>query len=229
MIYKNGSLEGIEGGDSGLTESTTINLLLADSTAEKQAKIDAVPRSALPGVTVTFQFEDGTHTETATLTFEGFAYPIEILGNASDTGLSTSKSVDIVFGNSYGFTIDNCASFRVKWLDIQCTTTTDNILIYCRESNGELDACYIHGTGTGGGIAVDSVRGPLSVSNCYISNIKHGIYAYASRIYSNNNDDTGTPPLYGLTSTAASTIGKNGTQPAGSTANENPSKGGIIR
>ena len=64
----------------------------------------------------------------------------------------------------------------------------------------------------------------------YISNVQAGIRTrYNSVLYSNTNADTGTAPNYGLYAVEGSTIGKNSTQPTGTTANEYASQGGVIR
>ena len=94
--------------------------------------------------------------------------------------------------------------------------------------------CYIRanvctGDSVVGGSSVNIVRGIAEVSSTYISNTQLGIYAQNARVFSNNNDDTGTLPAYGITAGSAGTIGKAGTQPAGSTANELTSIGGEIR
>ena len=67
------------------------------------------------------------------------------------------------------------------------------------------------------------------VINTYVSNHADGITGKLSTVFSYDNDDTGTQPAYGLHATNAGTIGKQGTQPAGSTSNELADNGGEIR
>ena len=57
--------------------------------------------------------------------------------------------------------------------------------------------------------------------------VKNVIYAVNSRVFSANN--IGNATRYGLIATVASTIGKDGTQPTGTVANERVTTGGVIR
>jgi hypothetical protein len=73
---------------------------------------------------------------------------------------------------------------------------------------------------------VNAINSIITVSNCILSDHNNGIRAINSTIYSENNSGTGN--TVGLLAEHAGTIGKNGTQPAGSTA-EMYNTGGIIR
>lgn len=217
-----------------LTASETVNLLTSDSTAEKQAKIDALPKVASANVTVTFQFEDGTHNETGRLLFQGFTYPIDIFGNPSDNSLSTSKSVDLkTTDNNTNIRIAYCVFANVRYLDIEVRNTSAEEAIEVSNSSGDILYCYIHGvakTNTNFGVFYENSKG--YVNACYISNVARGIYASRnSQIMSHGNDDTGTAPSYGLYVYSGAIIGKIGTQPAGSIASEsgNGSNGCVIR
>jgi hypothetical protein len=80
-----------------------------------------------------------------------------------------------------------------------------------------------------GNIGININNSNVQVSNCdFGANVvQDAIVASFSCVYSVNN--SGSATRYGLFSTGASTIGKNGTQPTGGTANEQVINGGVIR
>jgi len=90
-----------------------------------------------------------------------------------------------------------------------------------------LDRVIIDSASSGGAIQVN-YEGNLSISNSVISNNStRGITAYSnSFVYSSNN--TGAGQSYGLVAQHGSVILKNGTQPTGTTSNEQTSTGGAI-
>ncbi len=68
------------------------------------------------------------------------------------------------------------------------------------------------------------------VFRCLVEGFKYGILAGDnSKVYSIQNDDTGTKPVYYLYATSNGAIGKRGAQGNGSTADELTSNGGVIR
>lgn len=229
-----GNQEFSEGNISSLSATRTVNLLTTDTTAEKQAKIDEVPRQAsVGGAQVIFQFEDGTHTETATLTFQGFTYSIVIRGNTSDpTGLSTSKSVTID-GSSLAanvLTIRDCFRVTVDRLKILPQTSSWQSGVYSTNCNRlEVRRCYIQGNGSTTGIGCYYIGSNGKVSDTYFNTMDTAMFIDNCHISSQNNDDTGTSPEYGLYATDAGIIGKNGTQPSGSISSELSDTGGVVR
>jgi len=62
----------------------------------------------------------------------------------------------------------------------------------------------------------------------YISNVYYGMGTRLGTLSSEYNDDTGTQPKYGLRAVLGGIIGKRGTQPTGSIANELVEYGGMI-
>jgi hypothetical protein len=214
--------------------NTTVNLLTADTTAEKQAKIDAVPKNASGVYTTTFQFEDGTHTETDTLLFQGFTYKIEIFGNASDASASTTKSVDIV-GSANGEVIKvvDCKFADINYLDIQCTDDATSCCLCVINTTFSARYNSLHGaakTTSNECIQIDTSQG-IARDN-YVANTNYGVYSIGnSNITSRDNVQDTTPPNYGLGVTTGGIIAKVATQPTGSTSNElgSGSNGAVIR
>jgi len=214
--------------------SETVNLFVSDSTADKQAKIDAVPRTGLPGVAVTFQFEDGTHNETGQLLFTGFTYRTNIQGNPADpSGLNASQSVTINSASGDAIVIsENPGTVYVDKLKIGVITSAGNNKPINGLNSGAIYARYNFVFGDfaadGSGMLFDLCGSVRAISN-YGSNIRRMIRVNTGFVHSNNNDDTGTPPSYGLNSTNGAVISKQGTQPAGSIGNELTANGGVIR
>lgn len=227
-----------------IAEATrTINLLQSDNTAAKQAKIDAVGKYIPCDVDMIFQFETGgTHTETANLEFLGFfgGGRVYIQGNTAEadaTALHTTQDtiIDVTAQTNIAALYISCCACRIfvqnfKIMlpdsDFSEGVQVNNIACIPRVSYN-----YVYAAGV-----VNHTRG-IGFHECgsgnarenYVSSLKYGIYCKNSRIFSQENDDTGTQPLYGLYALYASVIGKTGTQPDGSTANELAESGSIIR
>jgi hypothetical protein len=217
---------------SGLTANTTVNLTSAMTAAQIQALIDAQPKN-LNGYTLTFQFGDGTYTIADTLNFIGFVGgTVFIQGNPSDTTLSTTKSVFLnADGQANGviYTL-NCTAVVIWYLKIEIDSSSGGYYaVFAADGVLTLSGCYILGDSTLTSYGVYTYLSIALVTNTYFSNIQYGISANGGNLFSQNNDDTGTPPLYGLQATSAASIGKDGTQPAGSTANELATTGGVVR
>jgi len=221
----------------GLTEDTTVNFVATDTATEIQALIDAQPKN-LNGYSLTFQFADGTYTLDASLAFSYFYSGIvNIYGNATDNSLSTSKSVILDSTSCYTNGIESLystATMVIKYLQINFISSFDGSGIFAY-SLLHLDVCdnYFVGSTTNNGYGVKASRvASCFIMECYVSNVQYGLESLTSRIHSDNNDDnsaTGTTPLYGLRASKAGIIGKYGTQPSGSIANELTDSGGIIR
>ena len=223
----------------------TINLLDSDSTAQQQAKIDAVNKYIPAGTTVLFQFEtNNTHVETAALEWVGF-YGGGIINVHGDI----SEADATILHTSQNTIIDTSATsllYALHFINCQVTINVLNLKITSKDASGQnascirIDSCVYRTTVWYCYLLMDGIVNNstgvktfyvpvLDVLRTYFSNMTWGIRTNLSRCYSNNNDDTGTQPKYGLYATGASTIGKNGTQPAGSTANELTAGGGVIR
>ncbi len=221
----------------------TINLLDSDSSAQKQAKIDAIPKYIPAGVSITFQFEiNNTHVETVSLSFSGFygGGIVWILGDNGEAGANTLHTtqntiIDFATNSVNGITITGC---RLAFIIIQ------NLKVIVPDVQGfsgiHFNGCfgaqlarsnYIQGSGiTTLNWGVGSANSLASYcETTYVSNVNYGIWCSGGNMTCTNNDDTGTQPKYGLSATYLGTIGKFGTVPAGSTANEFTERGGVIR
>lgn len=247
--YAKFTANGLEGRDytevlSDLGEtSRTINLLQSDNTAAKQAKIDAVGKYIPYDVDIMFQFEiGGTHTEIAQLDFLGFfgggrLYIQGNTGEANATDLHTTQDtiIDITAQTGIRAFYISCCAIRlfVQNFKIMLSDTTGSRGIHVNNNTylPYVRYNYIYAAGV-----VNDTRG-IEFHECgsgrarenYVSTLKYGIQCRNSRILSQINDDTGIQPLYGLYAEHASIIGKQSTQPSGSTANELVADGSIIR
>jgi len=214
-----------------LTADTQVNLTNALSATEIQALIDAQPKN-LNGYELTFQFADGTYALNAALIFKGFHGGVTyIYGNSADSSLGTSKSVILNFtGDVSGIEVGPCAHTHVMYFEITVETDvtgTRCIVIWDTPSEVRYNSCA--GNSTGNGTCFGFFGGNSKLRQNYMSNTLYGVFASYARVASRDNDDTGTQPAYGLYSTDASTIGKAGTQPTGSTSSETAGSGGVIR
>lgn len=226
---------GIGGGEFS---TRTINLLTTDTAAQKQAKIDAVGRYIDTGVTITFQFADGTHTHDDVLSFNGFwgGGGLHVYGNTSEanaTDLHTTQSVHIDCSSNTcdGIFVGRCTcNVRVWNLKVSINTTAG---VYDGITVASCFSCfvfynYVTGNSDTQGYAFRANVGFYTLRENYVSNVQYGIAVTNAIAYSNTNDDTGTAPEYGLWARNAAYIGKNSTQPAGSTANELTAGGSTI-
>lgn len=225
--------------DKALTTDTTVNLTSGMTAAQIQALIDAQPKN-LGGHTLTFQFGDGTYNTsmTAALTFQYFYNgTLNVYGNISEadaSALHTTQSVYLDFsaGTSSGILVSDCYCYvLVRNFKIQIA---DNASAKCVDMTrcpiGSLRYSYLFGAGkTTSNTGYRCNYGVYSIFASYVSVLSTGIQSQTASLYSNGNDDTGTAPNYGLSALQAGTIGKEGTQPAGTTANESTSTGGEIR
>ena len=227
----------------GIAEITsrTVNLLTTDSTAQIQAKIDAVGKYLHNGVYITFQFADGTHTLTSTINFKGFygGGRILIYGNTSDTGLSITKSVHLD-ASSYSshalFLQHNAVSVDVNYLKISINSTAYNISGVKAEYSAKrvvVSQCYILGNGTTNGMGTSAYSNSafMFIDRCYFSNMNIGaLFQYTASGYIVNCDDTGTLPLYGVRAYYGAHVGNNitTTRIDGSTADESILYGTIV-
>lgn len=213
----------------------TINFTSGMSSATIQALIDAVGRNIPNGVTLTFQFGDGTYTLDTELDFEGFygGGIVNIQGNDAESKvLHTNQAAILDFNNdTHGIVgANNTATVNVYNLRVDFDSVTDvRAFFFTNCFRATFLGNYALGDGASNGAGWQCQAGFFYLNANYVSNMKYGIRGIQSRLYSDGNDDTGTQPAYGLYCQTAGTIGKNGTQPAGSTANEGTAGGGVIR
>ncbi len=227
----------VSGGSSYLVEGQLGSdaFVVFDSTMtaqEIQDSINMLPKN-LGGHDLTFQFSDGTYLLDTTLVFERFyGGRLYINGNLSES--STLYSTQSVVLNSSATTsailIQYCMSYNVVRNIKVVGTSAENEILFL--SNGTMNLVlnsYLSG-GVSSSYGVRFQYSPGYIINSYVSTVTYGIAAYASRIYSNNNDDISTPPTYGLAATNGGTLSKGGgLQPTGSSSNEYTSTGGVIR
>lgn len=214
-----------------VTRTQTVNLLQSDSAAQMQTKIDVLGKYIPEGQTITFQFETGgTHTLDTEITFAGFfgAGNIEILGNISEADAQTKHTTQdtiLDFNNdTNGLDILNTEVWiLVKNLKIIVESDVVDTKCIFMDIGVRTEAwwCYFVGnaTGKGRGLTARYCRYARSYQ-CLVDNLKYGLTSSASRLHAWDNDDTGTPPLYGLWSNQIAYIGKQSTQISGSTADE---------
>ena len=216
----------------------TVNFTSDMSAAEIQALIDAVGRNISDGTVLTFQFGDGTYTLTDRLYFAGFygGGQITIQGDRTETDnsiLHTSQDVFLDFtGETHGIVVVNTTNtVYIYNLKIEVDNSAEDVrAIWMQNVNkGTLLYNYVLGSSVAQGSGFQFDSGIYYCQANYVSNVKYGIRSLFCRTYSGGNDETGTDPAYGLVAQYASTVGKYGTQPAGSTANELESTGGVIR
>ena len=220
--------------------SRTINFTTVDTATTAQAKIDAVGRYIPYGTTITFQFADGTCTLSAELHWNGFygGGNLYIYGNTSETNattLHTTQSVILDFdGQSCnGIVVAGCfVNVYIRNFKVMVNTSAWKVGIkVIRCPYAIVNYNYVTGTSTAAGEGINANSGTdLVCKSNYVSNTYMGLVSdQVSMLHSNNNDDTGTSPAYGLFANYTSIIGKEGTQPAGSVANESANTGSVIR
>jgi len=90
---------------------------------------------------------------------------------------------------------------------------------------------YLFGTANTHGAIISMWESIGKVLHTMIGLSNYGIYCALGKMYCEDNGDggSGNQPRYGLLCQYAGTIGKYGTQPQGSIANEATAKGGVIR
>lgn len=163
---------------------------------------------------ITINVAPGTYDESVSL--RGF------LGKGTiflygDTTISDSRVVNWVFISRNACRVDVRGFCSINTSDhaFSIVYTTSAFISYCKT-----DAS----TGSYSGMDINNAF--AEVYNCSISNRNSGIRANKAVVYSNNNAGIGN--VYGIRADNAGTIGKDGTQPSGTTA-EMTSRGGEIR
>ena len=115
---------GIVGQVERLTADKTINLDNSMTSADIQALIDAQPKYIPIGLTLTFQFADGTYTMTDVLSFGGFTGEglLAIYGNTGEaTALHTTQAVILNGASLTNFNISlagNTVAIQLQWIRI---------------------------------------------------------------------------------------------------------------
>jgi len=221
--------------------STTVNFNSSMSAGTINSMINDLNHYIPSSHNLTLQFADGTYTLNDDIFINDFygGGILRIYGNTSETNattLHTTQSVHLNFTSSgnhglyiFGNTIPHIDVFNLK------ITTDDGLssLIIQRGAHARVFYNYFVSNGktstnTRSLYVIDETS--VEAKHNYINGSYYGFEARnGAHIYSNTNDDTGTQPTYGLRAVGACTIGKNSTQPAGSTSNELSQNGSIIR
>jgi len=216
----------------------TVTFNSSQTRDEIQTIINEQDRYIPHGSSITFQFSNGTYTLDDTLYFLGFygSGYINIWGDHSQTDdLHTNHNVHLNFTSAGNHGI-NCAHNRMPIIYVEHLkiTADDGYSALLVQRQGFFTIRYnycisVAKTSSGStGIYVTSGSAALVEDN-YVSNNYYGLHVGNNgTLDSTNNDDTGTQPNYGLRASTNGILGKNGTQPAGSTANESFSIGGKI-
>ena len=216
----------------------TVTLLATDSDSELQDKIDAVPKYHPTGMETIFRLENAAHTTSVALDFSGFygGGVVRIHGDITETNnsiLHTTQSATLTVTGAQGITLrNNYCHIEVRNIKITADDGFQPMRIE-RSSFAEVRFNYLVNvakTSASSRSVFALYVAMLNVEGNYFSNSSSGLYTSPLTMsYSNGNDDTGTAPNYGLWAQAGSIIAKNGTQPAGTTSNENVSSGAVIR
>jgi lysophospholipase L1-like esterase len=195
--------------------SRTITVGVGKNFTTIQSAINSVKKNISSGVIIDIVVDAGTYNETVVI--QGFYGGGTLRINNGRTTINTIvnnvilsncsivvyiNGINAISSTAHGFSISNALNTICAYISATVTTAT-----YC-------------------GLLTFSCPS-IQVSNSNFSNHNAGIQADGnSKIYSNTNSGTGN--TYGLVATSNSSIGKNGTQPSGTTA-EGSNTGGVIR
>lgn len=132
------------------------------------------------------------------------------------TTLASTNSIQVV----------GCSGVRIEIFYLNFTTTSNEGVEIYRASQVAFYNCSVTGTSSYSGFVVSDGSNTI-IENCVIANRQNGIMADGvSSVLSNNNSGSN---VYGLFAQFNSTIGKNGTQPTGTSGNEVVLAGSVIR
>lgn len=175
---------------------------------------------------------------TTALQLKGFygGGTIIIQGNIGETdgnGFHTTQQVYLKSNSNTNVLsiINNQVQFMIKNIKVKAnTSSSSNSAVYASVSDVSIYFSYFLGTSASYGFGINIINSGATayIQKNYVSNVLYGIGSQLTAlVYSNENDDYGTMPAYGLLSSSA-IIYKRSTQPAGSTANESKANGGQI-
>ena len=229
-----------------LTANTTVNIANNLTAAQIQALIDAQPKN-LNTYTLTFQVADSSTKQdlTALITIQGFygGGAVYFQGNVSETDASKLHETQSVYldfsgGTSSGILVTgNSSPVYIRNLKIKISDTNNAYCVSVTPSNSGIvyvNYNYLLAAGktqlTVNGVTTRGIN--VQCWGNYLSNLVTGLQCYtAGNLYSNGNADyiTGIAgPTYGLQVLMGGVIIKEGTQPAGTSANENVTPPGRI-
>ena len=209
----------------------TVNFTTSDSTSDIQAKIDACPKRAYDDAVLTFQFADGSYSIT-TISFNNFKQEVRIYGNSSDNSASFSKNVEMSFADNNGFVVNQCVNTIIKYIKVTTSgTSSDRIGIFAENCLAiNIVYCALSGSSTSYDIGCEFSVTDGIINTCVFGNNRVGILSTnSSSILSASNSSDTTDSTYGIQARNNGEIGKSGSQPTGTTANEYYDNGGEIR
>ena len=220
------------GGDSGLSEDTTVNFTTSDSAADIQSAIDAQPKN-LNGHTLTFQFADGTYTLNEDITFDEFyGGTLQVLGNAANSSTSLTKAVILNFSTTYykKLSFNNIkAKLYFQFIRVQVYPGgSDGVANFLSCTDCEIKWCALVGTrstGYGRGAEIDNSR--AYIYNTYASRVGTTLYAERGSWVNSANFRTDSSQVgnYG-TYIYSSVVFLSGTWPSGTVSDIQPISGG---
>jgi hypothetical protein len=222
------------------TSSRTVSLSSSMTRAAMQSAIDAVGRYLETDVTITFQFADGTYTYDTAISFSGFTGKgaVQIYGNTAEsnaTSLHTTQSVIFDYSGQNADIIKiekNTVPVVLRNIKFSLDSTGGNHgLISIGNTWLEVFYNYFLGNSTTNSRGVFAEKGSnVHAYRNYFSNTTSALQAgFGGTIHSESNTGTGTNPQYGLRAIGGTIVKFDGTQPAGSSSNEDSSYGGVVR
>jgi hypothetical protein len=188
-----------------------------------------IPASVVVTVTIL-----GTHTFLQPVFLEGFCGGgiLVFQGNVHEVGAGTKRtnqSTSLLFPNGNGFDVTGC-DVSACFTDMKVESRSGGRPVKVERGVVYVMGMYLLGNSTSAGRGVQVAYGQSEVRNTYVENLAQGLFVNLhGRIHSRDNSSTGTIPAYGLDARRGGVISKEGTQPAGSTANESTVHGGDIR
>lgn len=180
-----------------------------------QTAINSIGEHIIRGVIITVQVDAGTYSETVDISGFFGGGSLEIRGN---TIVATTHNVN-------NFIVSGCFLLFLRILGFNITTTTTTSLMISSSLQLQFQSLNIVAASA---VGVQADKSPsVYIIGCVISNKTTAIFASINaHIFSSTN--TGTGSQNGLMASDGGVIAKNGTQPAGTTA-EVTSSGGVIR
>lgn len=230
-------LNGRDGADI-LGKSTTeiVSFNNSMSVGEMQALINSKGKYLKTGITLIFDFTDGTYSFGAsTLKFEGFQGPgiLVVADNNAVTTARTTQSVTLDYtGANYPIMFRGCTcAIQFQAIKITVGSSTWAGILVRRCSEFYSSGCYIVGSGTRPNEASFVVQySRANITQYYVNTGNKAIKGDSlSYIVSSYGYTTGTNQSYGLYASGSAIMKGAGSQPTGSIANEFSSIGGVIR
>lgn len=167
--------------------------------------------------TVTINVAAGDYSAEGLIGISGFVGKSSSFSVVGDTVVSTSYIISRIL-------VSRCSiPITVRGFNYNSTAAGSITVSSC--AYAVIDFCNVVATVAAIGVTVTNGSTAV-VSNSTISNKSIAIQSDNSRVYSNTNG--GSSNTTGLSATSAGVIGKNSTQPSGTTA-ESTSGGGVIR